>query len=373
MLSVMFLGLSGCSGNDSEAPSATVSRVTLQLRTSDVRGGTQRSLSSAQNRQVMPGDADFIASLEVRIQAPDIRPTIREVFPLTEADQTSVMVQLSVPRGTNRQIRVLAFNEAGRTIFRGQTTVDLTQANEVVQLLLVAENTSPTLVTPGDQINTEGDAVALQVMANDEDGDTLVFSATNLPPGLSLDANSGLISGTLADTAAARSPYTVTVTVQDASASADVTFTWTVILQTTPGTARIGSPDNPVTPGQTFTVQVVVHSDEADILSYLLALTFDPEVVRVTSIANGLAPFDAPVANQDTFASGEVLFAANNSTFAPANGLLNVALITFEVVASSPGVTSDLQLSFPPEGELVGRAFQPLADITLVNGRVRVN
>ncbi len=59
--------------------------------------------------------------------------------------------------------------------------------------------------------------------------DTLSYSATGLPPGVSIDTASGLITGTIGYTAAASSPYAVQVVVTDPALNSDVeSFTWTV-------------------------------------------------------------------------------------------------------------------------------------------------
>jgi hypothetical protein len=99
-----------------------------------------------------------------------------------------------------------------------------------------------TVDNPGDQINAQGDVLALQVEASDDDGDTLTYSAGGLPSGLSIDPGSGLISGVLSNTSASGSPYTVTVSASDGVNSASTSFTWTVTNQsssvslTNPGT-----------------------------------------------------------------------------------------------------------------------------------------
>ncbi|MEE4174814.1 MAG: tandem-95 repeat protein, partial [Xanthomonadales bacterium] len=67
---------------------------------------------------------------------------------------------------------------------------------EIVQLSAGA-NTPPDVTNPGGQSNTEGDLVSLQIVASDTDLDPLGYSAINLPPGLSIDPTSGLISGTI--------------------------------------------------------------------------------------------------------------------------------------------------------------------------------
>ena len=87
-------------------------------------------------------------------------------------------------------------------------------------------NTPPTISTPGSQQNREGDTVSLQVQGSDADGDSLSYSATGLPSGLSMSSTSGLISGTLASGSAGS--YTVTLSVSDGQASASASFNWTV-------------------------------------------------------------------------------------------------------------------------------------------------
>ena len=58
----------------------------------------------------------------------------------------------------------------------------------------------PVVANPGAQMGVDGATVNLQIVANDENTDPcgpLNFSATNLPPNLTIDPVSGLISGTI--------------------------------------------------------------------------------------------------------------------------------------------------------------------------------
>ena len=57
-------------------------------------------------------------------------------------------------------------------------------------------NLPPVLENPGDQVNEEGDTVSLQLNVQDENPG-LTFSAQNLPPSLTIDSSTGLISGVL--------------------------------------------------------------------------------------------------------------------------------------------------------------------------------
>ncbi|RMF85356.1 MAG: tandem-95 repeat protein, partial [Nitrospinota bacterium] len=109
-------------------------------------------------------------------------------------------------------------------------------ATATVTVTVIPVNDAPLFSSPGDQSSQEGETISLPLVANDPDGDALVFSATGLPPDLGIDAASGVISGTIAFTAAAGSPYTVTVTVSDGTLTASVTFRWTVFNVNRPPT-----------------------------------------------------------------------------------------------------------------------------------------
>jgi hypothetical protein len=69
-------------------------------------------------------------------------------------------------------------------------------------------------------------SVALQIVASDPDADTITYSASGLPAGLSINSATGLITGTL--TAASVGTHSVTVTAADASSSTSQNFTWIV-------------------------------------------------------------------------------------------------------------------------------------------------
>ncbi len=87
-----------------------------------------------------------------------------------------------------------------------------------------SSNTPPVIANPGNQSNSEGEAVSLTVSASDQDGDTLQFSATNLPTGLSI-SSSGIISGILTTPGS----YNVSVNVSDGqTGNASVSFIWDV-------------------------------------------------------------------------------------------------------------------------------------------------
>ena len=83
-----------------------------------------------------------------------------------------------------------------------------------------------TVTNPGNQTGTVGTAASLQISASDSaSGQTLTYSATGLPAGLSINASTGLITGT-PTTAATNS---TTVTAKDTTgATGSASFTWTI-------------------------------------------------------------------------------------------------------------------------------------------------
>ena len=64
---------------------------------------------------------------------------------------------------------------------------------------MTAVNDAPVVTTPSNQTNVEGATVSLQIQASDVDlpANTLSYGASGLPAGLSINASSGLIGGTI--------------------------------------------------------------------------------------------------------------------------------------------------------------------------------
>jgi hypothetical protein len=86
-----------------------------------------------------------------------------------------------------------------------------------------------TVTNPGGKTNDTGTPITpLHIVATDSDpGQVLAYTASNLPPGLTINPSTGVISGT--PTTDTGSPFTVTVTATDTTgATGSTVFTWVI-------------------------------------------------------------------------------------------------------------------------------------------------
>ncbi|MBV7327615.1 putative Ig domain-containing protein [Chloroflexi bacterium TSY] len=110
---------------------------------------------------------------------------------------------------------------------------DGTQLDQI-ELEFIPPTGAPTITNPGNQSNVEGDSVNLPINATDPNGDPLTYSASGLPPGLSINSTTGVISGTTTTAGV----YNATVTVDDGNGGTDsASFVWVV---NSPGSGNCG-------------------------------------------------------------------------------------------------------------------------------------
>ena len=86
-------------------------------------------------------------------------------------------------------------------------------------------NIAPVIGLVQNQTSVYNDFVSLNIIANDANGDPIVFSASGLPNGLNINSNTGVISGT----PSILGSYTVMIKVTDnKSNKAEKTFSWDI-------------------------------------------------------------------------------------------------------------------------------------------------
>ena len=120
----------------------------------------------------------------------------------------------------------IAVASPGNSASAGTTSIS-TAGRAATSAATAVAATAPIYLAPVPTQQTRPDsAVTLALRPSDAAGNPLTYNATGLPPGLSIDTATGLISGT---TAAATGSYDVAVTASDPTgASASISFTWRV-------------------------------------------------------------------------------------------------------------------------------------------------
>jgi hypothetical protein len=99
-------------------------------------------------------------------------------------------------------------------------------------------NRAPVVTNPGPRTTIQGVSVVLSLSAVDPDGDPLMWTALNLPPGITLNASTGVLAGVPTTLGA----FTVTISASDGWDASPATFTWSIVAPPPPG------PTSPVSP-----------------------------------------------------------------------------------------------------------------------------
>src|SRR6202521_198475 len=123
----------------------------------------------------------------------------------------------------------------------------------------------PVLTAVADRTDAENAVIMLTLVATDPDGDVLTYSATGLPGGLSVNATTGVISGTLSYTSAG--VYSVTATVSDGTLSASQGVTWTVTNVDRPPVLSVVA-DRTDLENATVSLSLVATDPDGDALTY---------------------------------------------------------------------------------------------------------
>jgi hypothetical protein len=137
-----------------------------------------------------------------------------------------------------------------------------------------------TVTNPGNQTTTAGTATSLQINASDSaSGQTLTYSATGLPAGLTINSSTGLISGT--PTTAGSNTVKITAT-DTTNASGSTTFTWTVNA-VTGNTVTVTNPGNQTGTVGTATSLQINASDSASSQTLTYTATGLPAGLTINS------------------------------------------------------------------------------------------
>ena len=156
----------------------------------------------------------------------------------------------------------------------------------------------------GSQTNYEGDQdISISLAASDADFDTLEYYAVNLPPGLSINSSTGLITGDITSNASSGSPYYVAVSVADGNpcGSTRHLFYWTIKEVKFPPEIHSPLPDRTDNEGDYIEIQIIAS---------------DPGDIDLTYSAQNL-PTGLSINPNSGLISGTISFAASEQAYFP--------------------------------------------------------
>jgi hypothetical protein len=152
----------------------------------------------------------------------------------TDADSfnaTGLPTGLSINTTTGVIAGTIATNAADNGPYKVTVyAIDNGNSSSVQFTWNVADSTPPSFTNPGDQISNEGQTISLATSPVGTDPGTI--KATGLPPGLSIDSNTGVISGTIDPQGAGA--YAVTISGSDNGHSTSISLVWRVNDATPP-------------------------------------------------------------------------------------------------------------------------------------------
>jgi len=181
--------------------------------------------------------------------------------------------------------------QATTSVSGGSFSATIPARSLVTYVVGTSGSTSPgntvTVTNPGNQTGTVGTAASVAIHAADSaSGQTLTYSATGLPAGLSISSSTGLISGT--PTTAGTSSVTVTAT-DTTGASGSASFSWTISSSGGGGASCTVSYTTQSQWTGGFVAQVTItDSGSTAINGWTLAFTF-PGDQKITDAWNGVA------------------------------------------------------------------------------------
>jgi len=146
----------------------------------------------------------------------------------------------------------------------------------------------PPSVTASNQSHAEGQPVSVAIAATDAEDDDLTYRATGLPSGLSINAVTGVISGTLSYSSAGSHNVRITVTDED-DAAASAWFVWTVANKNRAPDAVNDSTTTAKNSSKTITVLANDRDPDGDALT--VTTVTQPTKGKVVKNANGTIKF----------------------------------------------------------------------------------
>ncbi len=158
-------------------------------------------------------------------------------------------------------------------------------------------NTVPTIDSTPVTMATEGSAYSYDVNASDADGDTLSYSLTTAPAGMTINTTTGVISWT--PTTAQVGSQSVTVQVEDGNGGSD-TQSYSITVDAIPNSAPTidSTPVTSATEGSAYSYDVNASDADGDTLTYSLVTAPTGMTINSTTGVISWTPTTAQVGSQ---------------------------------------------------------------------------
>jgi hypothetical protein len=135
-----------------------------------------------------------------------------------------VTVYMGAEDSTSRSVTIPSVGAHRYWVIRDLRDDGYHQVGEL-KFFACSQNEPPVVTGPANQTHSIGTSVSVSIPATDPEGRPLMFSATGLPSGLSVNASTGVISGTIGGNATV---YSVIASASDGVLAATRPFTWKI-------------------------------------------------------------------------------------------------------------------------------------------------
>lgn len=225
-------------------------------------------------------------------------------------------------------------------------------------------NTIPVIDAQDDQFTAVGDTVALQLTATDDD--PLTWSQVGLPNGLSINANTGLISGSPTSLGSS----SAVITVDDGDVTVDLDLNWKIVppapiilneYNAVSGSKFLGGGDNTTTTPADTTLgriqgnggdwfELVVTEDHLDLRGWQLAISDDGVAQPLLTFSNNALWSDLRAGTIITIAENELTAAnatvyAEDASYSPATGDWWINVVANDLGSATYITASDIKVS----------------------------
>lgn len=239
----------------------------------------------------------------------------------------------------------------------------------------------PVATRPPDQNAADGASISIRLADyfSDPDGGPLSFSITGLPPGLSFNATTGMLTGTLSAMASAQSPYQLTVTATD-NTGGSVSRTFSLIVTNPPPQITSPLPDWTLQDGNVVSIDLAAYFRDGGLDTDALrfsaqglppGLSIDPITGRIT----GTLPSNANGSYSVTIRVTDAQGATVSTTFAltVTNPPPQVSVINVTIDEDGNIILDPLRQATDPDGDTL-RLIDLVASIgsvtRLADGRI---